>query len=101
MRWVYYGVALAATALACVLWLFVFGVLPRASSVPAPAVTGATVVSASLPVPAVLRPAVAGSVPDSSSERFFCLAGFVARQTGNSVETLLVDNQPVPCAHRR
>ena len=101
MRWFYYGVAIAATALACLLWLFVFGLWPAASSVPAPVVVRVPVVSASLPVPPVLRPAVAVSVSGSRRERFFCLAGYVARQTGNSVETLLVDNQPVPCRQSR
>ena len=101
MRWFYYGVAIAATALACLLWLFVFGLWPAASSVPAPAVARPVASAGLLPVPPVLRPAVAGSVSGSTRERFFCLAGYVARQTGNSVETLLLDNQPVPCRQRR
>ena len=49
----------------------------------------------------MLRPAAAVSVSASSRERFFCLAGYVARQIGNSVETLLLDNQPVPCRQRQ
>lgn len=97
MRWVYYGVALAATALACLLWLFVFGLWPAPSSVPAPAVVRPAASAGLLPVPPVLRPAAAGSVSGSGEERFFCLAGYVARQAGNSVETLLVDNKPVRC----
>ena len=97
MRWFYYGVAIAATALACLLWLFVFGVWPGASLVPAPAVARPVASAGLLPVPPVLRPAAAGSVSGPARERFFCVAGYVARQTGNSVETLLVDNKPVRC----
>lgn len=101
MRWFYYGVAIAATALACLLWLLVFGVWPGASLVPAPAVARPVASAGLLPVPPVLRPAAAVSISAPSRERFFCLAGYVARQTGNSVETLLLDNQPVPCRQRR
>ena len=89
MRWVYYAVALLATVLAGLLWLFVFGQFRPAGSVPAP-------VAASLPVVPVLRPAPPATV-GGERERFFCVAGYVARQTGNSVETLLVGNKPVRC----
>lgn len=90
MRWVYYFVAVVATALACLLWLFVFGRFSGASSVPS-----AAPVTASLPVVPVLRPAPASTAP--SDERFMCVAGYVARQRGNTVETLLVENKPVAC----
>jgi len=93
MRWVYYSVALLATLVACWLWLFIFS-QGRAGPVPVPA-------PAVLPVPPLLRPASAVSIDASLSERFFCVAGFVARQTGNSVETLLVGNRPVPCRENR
>lgn len=95
MRWVYYGISVVATALACLLWLFVFGVLPRAGSVPAAAPVVAAPLPGRLPVPPKLRPAVVSR--DGQRERFFCVAGYVARQTGNSVETLLVENKPVKC----
>ena len=92
MRWFYYGVALVATALSALLWLFVLGGSGVASSVPAD-----LPVPASIPVAPELRPAPAVSVAGPRDVRLFCLAGFVARQTGSSVETLLVENRPVPC----
>lgn len=92
MRWFYYGVALVATALSALLWFFVLG-----GSGVAPSVPEASPLSASIPVAPALRPALAVSVAGSRDVRLFCLAGFVARQTGDSVETLLVDGRPVPC----
>jgi len=65
MRWFYYGVAIAATALACLLWLLVFGVWPRASLVPATAVARPVASAGLLPVPARVA---------SSGRRFgFCV----------------------------
>ncbi len=90
MRWVYYAVAVLATLAACWLWLFIFS-QGRASSVPV-----AAPVAPSLPVVPVLRPASV-STAAAGRERFFCLAGYVARQTGNSVGTLLVEDKPVRC----
>lgn len=61
MRWVYYAVALLATVLAGLLWLFVFGQFRPAGSVPALPLAPASVVllvpSGQLPVPPRLRPA--------------------------------------------
>ncbi len=59
MRWFYYFVAVVATALACLLWLFVFGRFSGASSVPdvGPVVFLPVVPAGQLPVPPRLRPA--------------------------------------------
>ena len=101
MRWVYYGVAFAATVLACVLWLFVFGVLPGASSMPAPAVVPRPVSFGVLPVPPRIRPADqtrAILFDDLRAGRAVCDAGgFYARQAGAQTVRVFVDGRPVPC----
>jgi len=101
MRRFYYGVAIAATALACLLWLFVFGVWPGASSVPAPSVLRPVASVGWLPVPPRLRPADpvrAILFQDMQSGRAVCdAAEFYARQAGAQTVRVLVDGRPVPC----
>lgn len=105
MHWVYYGVAAVATVLACLLWLFVFGVLPRAGSVPAPAPVAVPVPPGRLPVPPKLRPADetrAILFRDLQAGRAVCVGGFYARQAldpgGVSYAVQIwVDGRRVPC----
>ena len=91
MRWVYYGVAAVATVLSALLWYVVLVIYPTSSSVH---VATSMPSARTLPVLPVLRAASPVSV---DGERFICVAGYVAKQTGDVVETLLVENKPVPC----
>ena len=105
MRWVYYGVALAATVLACLLWLVVFGTWPGASSVPTAAAAPRFAPPGRLPVPPVLRPADEMRVAlleDLQDGRAVCLGGFYARPRrtvdGYAYDVVvLVGSQKVPC----
>jgi len=101
MRWVYYGVALAATVLACLLWLVVFGAWPGASSVPTAAAAPRFAPSGSLPVPPVLRPADgtrAVLFENLRAGRAVCdSGGFYARQAAAQTVRVFVDGRPVPC----
>lgn len=94
MRWVYYGVAVAASLVAALLWYVVLVIYPSVSgasfaSRPAPPDV--------LPVAPVLHPLVPSAVR-SPAPRLLCVAGYYAKQTGDAVETLLIDNKPVPCS---
>ena len=91
MRWVYYGVALLATCLAGLLWYVVLVIYPAA-----PRAAALTTSAAMLPVVPVLHTASPALLP-ATGEKFLCVAGYVARQKGDVVETLLVDNKPVQC----
>lgn len=71
MRWIYYGVAVVATVLAVLLWLFVFGQFRDAGSVPAPTMLAAP--PGWLPVVPVLRSVDRGVVEG-------CWHGFRARR---------------------
>lgn len=73
MRWFFYGVALFATLLAGLLWLFVFSQFRFARSVPVAAPVSVAAPPGRLPVAPVLRPLDRGAVEG-------CWRGYRARR---------------------